>query len=234
MDVTVSQQAIKNWFDDIYRKRKFSYLRPQSAYEIFTTLLEVESGKKHLDVACGLGLMMKSMTNRKVSSYGIDLSTEAIKEAKKYCPEGEVREGNAEVLPYDDHQFDYLTCLGSLERMIDREAVLSEQYRVSKIGAKLCFMVRNSEHFIWKFILKPFGLDNKEGHQDAMNLEQWTSLFKQCGFKIRRVVPDHWPFYRLLLTFWPFGVDTSRERKFLHPLTWSYEFIFILEKTNDG
>ena len=230
MNMTITQDQIKTWFDETYRRRKFSYLRPRKAYEIFATLLDVKPKKKHLDVACGLGLMMKTMASKQVQSFGIDISTEAIKQAREYCPEGKMQVGNAESLSFESEQFDYITCLGSLERMMDRKHALREQYRVAKKDAKICLMVRNSEHFTWRFIFKLFRLDYKKGHQDALNLQEWTDLFLSCGFKVKSVDPDHWPFYKFLSTVWPFGVDTSRRRRFFFPLTWAYEFIFILEK----
>lgn len=231
MEVAASQEEIKAWFDQVYRRKGFAYLRPRRAYDIFATLLEATPGKRHLDVACGLGLMLKTMSNRGVETHGVDISSEGVRQAKTYCPEATVAVANAESLPFEDHSFDYLTCLGSLERMLNREQVLQEQVRVAKPGARFCFMVRNSEHVIWRFILKPLGLQNKTGHQDALNLEEWTHLFRTCGLKPVRVERDHWPYFRLLEWIWPFRkVDTSRPRKLRYPLSWAYEFIFILEK----
>ncbi len=231
MDVTIKQDQIKTWFDETYKRKKFSYLRPQRAYQIFTTLLDVKPGTKHLDIACGLGLMMKSMGEKGASSVGIDISKEAVKQAKEYFPQGEYHVGNAESLPFENEQFDFITCIGSIERMLNRKKVISEQVRVAKKDAKFCFMVRNSEHFLWRFIQEPFGIKNKTGHQDALNLEEWTDLFRSSGLQVKSVTRDHWPFYRLITLLWPFKIDTSRKRRLFYPLNWAYEFIFILEKS---
>ncbi len=232
MEINHKQQQVKEWFDKIYRTKGFSYLRAQPAYEIFTSLLEVKPGKKHLDIACGLGLMLKTMADRGLQCYGIDISDEAVTRAKKYCPEATIKVANAEKLPFPDNTFDYITCLGSLERMFNREKVIREQLRVAKTSARFCFMVRNSEHFIWRFFLRPFGLDNKKGHQDALNIQEWISLFESCGLTIDRITRDHWPYYKTLSILWPFTkIDTSRPLRFLFPVSWSYEFIFILKKS---
>jgi len=231
MNEPIQQQEVTRWFDAIYQKKGFSYLRPLEAYYIFSTLMSAESGKKHLDVACGLGLMLKVMTEASMDSYGVDISKEAVARAKEFCPEANIDVANAEALPYEDGFFDYITCLGSLERMIDRKKAILQQVRVAKSSATFCYMVRNSEHFIWRFFLKPLGLSNKKGHQDAMNLEEWTQLFESCGLRVKQVNRDHWPTFKFLQFIAPFKkIDTSKPRKFLFPLKWSYEYIFILEK----
>ena len=228
-----AQADIKLWFDKIYKEKGYSYLRPQDAYNIFVSLLDPDKDSKHLDVACGLGLLLKAMNCHCSEVHGIDLSSEAIKQSKIYCPEAIVREGNAESLPYDDETFDSVSCIGSIERMIDRPKALKEQLRVAKSNARFCYMVRNSEHFTWKYLLKPFGFRNKKGHQDAQTLQQWKTLFISNGFKILDIYPDHWPYYRALKILMPWSkIDTGRIVRFPFKISFAYEFIFVLGKAS--
>lgn len=225
------QQQIKKWFDKTYSKWGFMYLRPQEAYEIFTSIISPERGSKHLDVACGLGLLLKAVAAKTPEVYGIDLSDQAIKMATDYCSEAQLTQGNAEKLPYENGSFDSISCIGSLERMLDRKKVLGEQMRVGRKGAKFCYMVRNSEHLVWRYFWKPFGIKNKKGHQDAMNLEEWTQLFQSCGFEITKVYPDHWPYYKIVRAFTPWKKhDFSRIKRFPLSIRHAYEFIFLLQK----
>ena len=229
--MTATQSEIKLWFDEVYKERGFNYLRPLEAYEIFVSLLSPTEGSNFLDVACGLGLMLKAMSNAKSVVHGIDISSEAIRRTKAFCPEAFLIEGNAERIPYEDETFDYVSCIGSLERMINRPKALAEQLRVAKNDARFVYMVRNSENFTWKYFLKPFGLENKQGHQDAMNLDQWKTLFESNGFKIKRILPDHWPYYRLMKLLKPWSkIDTGKIIEFPFNLKVAYEFIFLLEK----
>ena len=193
LEMSDTQLEIKNWFDHTYKKWGFMYLRPQAAYEIFAEILKPKKGDKHLDVACGLGLLLNTMANRQVNVHGVDLSEEAISKASQYCPSANIQQANAEFLPFEDETFDSITCIGSLERMLDREKALKEQARVAKKDARLCLMVRNSEHFVWKYFWKPFGIRNQKGHQDAMNLKEWTELFEKAQLKVEAVYPDHGP-----------------------------------------
>lgn len=229
-----NQETIKSWFDRTYSTRGYGYLRPQAAYEIFASILSVKKGQQHLDVACGLGLLLKTFSNHGAKVSGIDLSDVGVRKSKILCPEAHIEQGNAEKLPFPDESFDSVTCIGSLERMLDRNQVLKEQLRVLKKDGQACLMVRNSENFTWKYIWRPLGLVNKKGHQDALNYDEWVDLFESVGFKILKVYPDHWPYYRLQKTFMPWRKWSSmypgKIRKFPFSIHLAYEYIFLMQK----
>jgi SAM-dependent methyltransferase len=225
------QIEIKNWFDKTYEQRGEWYLRPVDAYKIFLKILKVEKGKKILDVACGLGRIIDVALQNKLETYGIDISEVAIQKTQTKYPNSYVQTANAENLPFKEKQFDYITCLGSLERMLDRPRVLYEMKRVLADNGQLCLLVRNSESWFWKFIQKPLGFINKQGHQDAMNIKDWTVLFENCGYVVSEVYKDQWPMMKWK-RYISFGLWNGYER--IHygiiPLKYAYEFIFILRK----
>lgn len=213
--------------------RGYKYLRPISAYSIFHTLLKPKPGESFLDIACGPGLLLKCVNqlSPQVNLHGIDISDEAIRMAKVQIPSATLQQHNAEDLPYENNSFDFVTCIGSLERMLDRQAVLTQIHRVAKDNATICLMVRNAENITWKKLLKPFGLINQNGHQDALTLEDWSSLLGQNNFQITAIYPDHWPYYRLIKTLLPWKkIDTSRILQFRGKLSLAYEFIYLLKK----
>ena len=228
---TQTQLEIKEWFDKTYESHGDLYLRPIAAYRVFLTMLQVEKNKDLLDVACGLGRMIAVSYESGLKPSGIDISDIAVKKAKLKYQDADIRVGNAENLPYADSTFDYVTCLGSLERMLDRKKALSEMKRVLSDSGKICLMVRNSESWFWKFIQNPFGFVNKKGHQDAMTLEDWSSLFQDSGFNIVNIYKDQWPLMKwkryLSLGTWN---GYNRIHKGWIPLRYAYEFVFILEK----
>ncbi|HAA13461.1 MAG TPA: hypothetical protein DCE41_17930 [Cytophagales bacterium] len=225
------QQQIKEWFDNTYKVKGFRYLRPLAAYRIFGTLLESHVPGKHLDIACGLGLMLRIMQGKGSETYGVDLSSEAVAKAKQFVPKADIQEANAEQLPFSDGTFRTVSCIGSLERMLNREKALQEMYRVTQPGGRICIMVRNPNHYMWHRVRKPLGIVNKKGHQDALTLEYWRNLFADAGFAEIQAHPDHWPHYRLqrLLQPWK-NIDTSQVKELRVPLEYAYEFIFLLEK----
>ena len=225
------QVNVKNWFDDTYQNRKFSYLRPEEAYEIFISLLNPKKGDKLLDVACGPGLLLKKAVEKNIKAYGIDISEIAIELSKNFVPEASTVLGNAENLPFADKEFDFVTCIGSLERFLDTTQSLNEMKRVTTADAKFCFMVRNSETVIWKIYRQFLRQKISTAHMEAKNLNDWKSLFQANGFEILSIHPDQWPGIKLrkLLFFWK-KMDYSKIHRTIFPLRYSNEFIFILRK----
>lgn len=227
------QNKVKNWFDVTYKNRKFTYLRPEEAYEIFISLLNPKKGDKLLDVACGPGLLLKRAAKKGINSYGIDISEVAIQLSKSFVPDATTLLGNAESLPFTNHEFDFVTCIGSLERFLDTAKSLNEMKRVSKPDARFCFMVRNSDTFIWKIYRQFLRRKKTDAHMEAKNLEEWIELFEANGLEIVSVYPDQWVGFRFrrMILFWR-KTDYGKLQKIMLPVRYSNEFIFILKKKN--
>lgn len=225
------QITIKNWFEKTYMIQGFQYLRPKVAYCSFITHLQAKENSMLLDVACGPGLMLKVAEENNIKPWGIDLSETAIDMCKNYVKSAEAQVGNAMALPYEEKSFDYITCLGALERMLDLDAVLQEQKRVAKEDAKFCYMVRNSENIMWA-IKTTFGMRNKKGHQGAKSLQEWKDVFDKNGFEILSIHKDTWRLVRWMrwFTLGTSLIDYYKLRSIPVSLNKSYEFIFILKK----
>ena len=221
------------WFDAKYMDKGLRYLRPPRAYPIFIQLLGLHAGQRHLDVACGPGLVMRAARARGIETSGVDLSQAAIEMANRSSFELDARVGNAEELPFADATFDGVTCIGSLERFLDRERALREMVRVSTPSARFCFMVRNASTLIWRLWRE--GLGNREiaGHQDALTLDAWRGLFSRCGLRVVRVLPDQWPRQRwrqLLPGQRPQPGRVEALTSGWLPLRWCNELVFVLER----
>ena len=232
-----NQQEITQWFNSTYKRFGLAYLRPVEAYQLFLELLQPQSGGKILDVACGPGQLLIAANPHQLKLYGVDISEVAVQLCKRKLPSATVNCANAEALPFADKSFDYITCLGSLERFIDREQALKEQWRVAKPGASFCFLVRNANNFKWKFIKQTLGLQNMTGHQDALSLTQWRSLFAAIGFEEIKVLPDHWPKLKWKHYFLsPLGVKPAYKKVPIAQTSIEHanEFIFLLRKKNIG
>ncbi len=230
-----SQRDVAQWFNRTYVEKGFGYLRPQHAYPIFLQLLGVTPGSKLLDVACGPGLLLRAALDKKLEPTGVDLSKEAISLAKRYVPAAEVKEGNAQQLEFADGTFDFVTCLGSIERFFDREKALREIHRVAARDARFCFMVRNSATLVWTVWRRWLRQQNHQGHQDAASLEGWIELFQQTGYEVDGVYIDQWFRQKLRRALRGFRAhDMSRPEPIarpLLPLRYANEFIFILRKS---
>ncbi len=229
MTVSTRQQEIANWFDKTYSRRGEWYLRPVKAYYIFLELLKVKPEEKLLDIACGLGRLLEAATEYDCELTGVDISKVAIEKAQDKLPNAHIQWANAEELPFDDSKFDVITCLGSLERMLNLSRVLQEMKRVTTTNARFCFLVRNENTATWN-IKKTLGIQNETGHQGAKSLQMWTNIFEDEGFEIVDILPDQYPLQKRIL-FKSLGlkkVDYRSVVKSDQPIEKANELIFIL------
>ncbi len=227
------QEQVKDWFNQVYRDKGERYLRPSNAYSLFLELLQAKPGQKLLDVACGLGNLLLAAEEYQCQLHGIDISDVAIGKAKSRLPQAQLSTGNAEALPHGDQEFDLVTCLGSLERMLDLDQVLAELSRVGHAQTRYCFLVRNANTLSWRILKQGLGMRNRKGHQGAKSLLHWQTVFAQAGFSVELVLPDQYPLHKRKqwLTLGLYRPDHRRILNSWLPLTYANEFIFLLRKS---
>jgi ubiquinone/menaquinone biosynthesis C-methylase UbiE len=230
-----TRAGVAAWFDRTYARLGFGYLRPPAAYPIFLQLMGVRAGQHLLDVACGPGLLLKPAQAAGLEVSGVDLSAAALELARAYVPEATLLESSAEQLGFPAESFDRVTCIAAIERFVDRRAALKEMRRVGRADAVFCFMVRNARTLVWRLWRETLGRRNVDGHQDALDLEEWRALFVECGFRIEAVYMDQWfrqRVRRVLRGLQP--PPAGRAEPVAHPLLplrYANEFIFILRKS---
>ncbi len=102
-------------------------------------------GKRFLDVATGTGDVLLEIKKRvpKSELYGLDLSLEMLKIAKKKLKCASLVCAPAERLPYKDNIFDGLTIAFGIRNVVDRITALFEFKRVLKNGGKLVILEFN-------------------------------------------------------------------------------------------
>ena len=230
--MTSAQRQVTAWFEATYRRHGRRYLRPYAAYPIYLQLLGAQPGQRLLDVGCGAGLLLRAARDRGLTACGIDVARTAMAMAAGYARGARLANANAQELCFADRSFDLVTCIGTLERVLDREAALAEVRRVARDGARFCFLVRNSATLAWNLWTRVWWRHAERGHHDAMTLPQWVELFTRAGFAVESVHPDQW--LRQRLRSWLRGF---REHPFpapepiaepLLPLRFANEFVFVL------
>ncbi|RMH71085.1 MAG: class I SAM-dependent methyltransferase [Gemmatimonadetes bacterium] len=83
------------------------------------------SGKRLLDVGCGNGFIAASFVDR-FETYGVDISTVALKAAAEKGIRTAAIDANQMELPYPDQFFDVIICLDVLEHVFDPLALTKE------------------------------------------------------------------------------------------------------------
>jgi ubiquinone/menaquinone biosynthesis C-methylase UbiE len=233
-DRVPTEREIKDWYNNIYAKSGAESMRPFEAYQIILDYLGVEKNNKLLDISCGTGYLLLAAAKNGLETYGVDISEEAVKVARKVSPDSKIEVGPGEDLKFSDSTFDYVSCLGSLEHFLDMSKGLQEMKRVAKNGARFCIVVPNSKFIYWK-LSKNAGTDQQDINETLMTNHQWQELFVQIGFAIAAVYQDKW-FMKKIKIFQsanPLKIVKNTIMKLVWaflPLNWTYQFVYILKK----
>lgn len=101
--------------------------------------VEAAEGENILDIGCGNGNILKTLTGRRPGNYyGVDLSPAMIGEAKKRLPEGvNLQIADVVNLPFADQSFDILLCNASFHHYEEPDKAISEMHRVLRPGGTL-------------------------------------------------------------------------------------------------
>lgn len=225
----MNAQEMQNFYSECYDYEPL----PSQKYAYFLELLNVEKGKKLLDIACGQGELLQEAEKRGLEGYGVDISRRAVQAAKQKV-KGEIKIRDVNLgLDYPDDFFDYITCLGSLEHFVNQSKVLQEVDRVAKEKAKICIYVPNED-----YILHKFGYEtDSQPIVNRYSLKGWIGLLQSHGFHVQKVLKDN----RHLENLDAAGKGLKRLFKIIFkilfrpfvpllPLDLSYCFTFICEK----
>jgi ubiquinone/menaquinone biosynthesis C-methylase UbiE len=137
-------------------------------------LIEAEAAKypggKMLEIGCGAGWELTAWARSGMQATGLDLSSAALELAAKNFEHNkltaELRQGNAEELPFADNTFDIVASFGVLHQTQSTQRALTEVKRVLKPGGEAVITLYYK--YSWKILLSQFGKVNFEfSHEDA-------------------------------------------------------------------
>jgi SAM-dependent methyltransferase len=110
-------------------------------YEEAIRRVQIEPGRRVLDVGCGSGVFLRLAADRGAKPFGVDASEALVSVARSRVPEADVRVGEMERLPYADDTFDLVTGFNSFFFAADMVAALREVGRVARPGAPVVIQV---------------------------------------------------------------------------------------------
>lgn len=178
-------------------------------------------GKKILDLGCGAGYFLKFAQKKAQEAHGSDLSGEALKIAQSNGNKL-LAQSSAEQLPYRNHFFDTLFCLGTLQLFPNRDQAIKEMTRVIKKEGWIILMVPNAHWYKDFFCVLTTGKVVKRDvpYEFIGSLKQWSDLLQTNQLLIKKV----WKYN---------GISKSIGKQFLKdlliPLNVSYQFIFACQ-----
>jgi len=130
-----------------------------------------------LDVGCGTGANLE-MLSEFGEAEGVDISGEALTFCRERGLEN-VKQGEAEALPFEDSSFDLVTGLDVVEHLDDDLAGLKEMRRVLRPGGQALLFVP-AFMFLWGV------QDDISHHRRRYTLDQLKRVVRQAGFEVDR------------------------------------------------
>lgn len=192
--MTISSKA--KTFDDI--QEEYNHLFETSkvrdedrAYRWFARTIFKKDPKIEtlMDLACGGGYFLRECRDEskgKVKLTGIDISTTALELSKKECPEAEYFQGVAEKLPFENEQFDAITCLGSMEHFLDIPGAIGEMIRVTKKDGWVFILVPNQFWYkdLWAVFWTGDKKDRNQTQERFATRLEWQETIESAGLKV--------------------------------------------------
>jgi ubiquinone/menaquinone biosynthesis C-methylase UbiE len=97
------------------------------------------SGRRLLDMASGTGHLVAAAAKRGAISQGIDFAETMVAIARANYPQARFEVSDATRLPYQDNNFDAVSCTFGLSHMENPQAAIAEAFRVLKPGGWFAF-----------------------------------------------------------------------------------------------
>lgn len=123
--------------DRYYSPLKFIYLK---RLKIILKFLGDQTYENLLDIGFGSGLFFPSLKLKCQNLFGLDSHNylnQADNLLKKKNISAQLKNGSVTAIPFNDNQFDAITCLSVLEFVKDTDQALAEITRVASPGAKI-------------------------------------------------------------------------------------------------
>ena len=173
------KEEIGKFYDSIFIYG--GYENPNSFKKWIIKISEKKYGKL-LDVACGNGNFME-YAEKFFDCYGVDISKEAIRKAKKRTKKSRFKITTAEKLNFKKEYFDVVTCLGSMEHFVNIDKSLKEMKRVLKDDGVAILHVPNSKYLVHKILR----IDTQGQINERLATEkEWRKIIEK-NFKVKKV-----------------------------------------------
>ena len=154
----------------------------EGMYDVLVGEILKSQGGRILDVGCGNGNLFKLLPNGRYELYGVDFSENMIDEAKSCDIQGaSFLVADAEMLPFEDDEFDIVVCNASFHHYIHPELVLNEMHRVLKDGGRLIIGDPYVPGFA-RFFVNVLVRFSDKGDYHFYGMDEMRKMFEKTGF----------------------------------------------------
>jgi len=153
--------------------------------------ISTENGEKVLELGCGPGKFVAMLSTLDFQVTGVDpfeFPTWAELEGKSNVS---FKKGvYAETLPYQDGEFDHVTCLNAMQYFADPSQALKEIYRVLKQGGRLVINTQNKQNLYVRVNGKP----TDPAMKNLYTVDELRELLEANGFRVEKICGSgFWP-----------------------------------------
>ena len=174
-----------NRFQRLWHGRKWQMLR-----ELLTADPSF-SPSQILDVGCAGGLTTSHIGGwfPQASATGLDAYREAVVYADQHRERVRFVLGDAHQLPFASERFDVITCVETLEHLVEPRKTVQEVYRCLRPGA-LAVVVQDTDSLlfrsVWWVWTKSRGQVWDHAHVNPLNAQGLQRLMEEVGFRIEK------------------------------------------------
>jgi len=148
------------------------------------------AGRDVLDLACGAGVVAEAALARGLRPVGLDFSPAMLAEVRRRLPEVELREGDAEALPFADASFDAVVSSFGIHHVERPRRALAEARRVLRPGGRLAFTLwaPPDENPAWRLLVEAvrahgrLDVDMPETEEGLAGVAAFTQATAESGF----------------------------------------------------
>ena len=125
----------------------------------FNKIFDYEAlrGKPVLEIGCGMGFMAMNWALKGAKITAIDLNPIAVKETKlrfsTFGLDGDIREADAEALPFADESFEFVYSWGVLHHTPGIRRAIDEIERVLVPGGRIGLMLYNRRSLLYRYTI---------------------------------------------------------------------------------
>jgi SAM-dependent methyltransferase len=125
------------------RARDWAEIQEGACRPVYLAVFErvaLASGSAYLDAGCGAGMALQIAAERGARTSGLDAADDLLAIARTRVPDGDLRVGDLESLPFADDTFDLVTGFNSFQFAGNPGIALAEAKRVARPGASVVVM----------------------------------------------------------------------------------------------
>ena len=156
----------------------------------FSLIKNLKGVSSVLDVGCGPGVYCAEFHKQGFDVVGVDYAENVIKKASKDNPSVKFVVGDAYDLPFNDAEFDLVSCVGVLQCVYEPEKIVKELTRVSKKYVLVSTLLRQKKlDDPLRFLHKKLETDDwptKDYHPAELEV-----LFEREGFHVTTILKSN-------------------------------------------